>query len=102
MLDNAMVHKSRLTRMVMDSLGIPSVFLPIYCPEMAPVERAFLSIKSKLRSKLSCHVVKFDKDAGIKMIFMTIAQIKLESWFRHWNEAIKQAKRAIMTGGRQT
>ena len=52
-LDNATIHKARMTRKRMEELGIFPVFLPPYSPDLNPIEFPWKDMKRELAAKLS-------------------------------------------------
>ena len=61
-LDNARVHNSKLTTLFMHSCKLQTKFLPPYWLEIAPVERIFGAVNSKMRSIKFTSDVDFSKE----------------------------------------
>ena len=91
--DNARTHSSQLTKRIIKDFQFSVRFLAPYCPEVAPVEKAFGIIKSKMRAIEGSKLINFDKPGGIELIFELIASISQYSWRHEWIEIIKEWKR---------
>ena len=95
-LDNARTHSSKITKNKIKMLDMQVRFLAPYWPEVAPVERIFGRIKSKLRSIGGTLSIDFSRRKGIEVIFGLIFSISNESWQKAWLEVIKEAKKFII------
>ena len=95
-LDNTRTHSLKLTKRIIKGLPFSVRFLAPYCPEVAPVEKAFGIIKSKMRAIGGSKLIHFDKPDGIELIFELIASISQCSWKQTWIEIIKECKRTII------
>ena len=95
-LDNARTHSSKITKRAIQNLDIQTRFLAPYWPEVAPVERIFGKIKSKLRSMGGTLNIDFSRRKGVEIIFYLIWSIGKESWKSAWLEVIKEAKESIL------
>jgi DDE superfamily endonuclease len=51
-LDNATIHRAKLTRALADDLGIFLAFLPPYSPDLQPIEFGWKDLKRELAAKL--------------------------------------------------
>ena len=96
-MDNARTHSSRLTKKVIEGLEFKIRFLTPYCPEVAPVERVFGLIKSKLRFIGGTQSINFDKQEGIELIFELIISIREDSWKQTWIGVIREGRRSIVS-----
>lgn len=47
-LDNAKIHKAKITKIVAEILNINLVYLPPYCPFLNPIEKVWADIKREL------------------------------------------------------
>lgn len=95
-LDNARIHFAELYRRVLSKLQWEIQFIAPYCPETAPIEWAFGTIKSKLKRSTISRIINFDEKNDIYLILQMIAQIKFSSWQNVWIKVIKEAKRTLI------
>ncbi|MCH9625847.1 MAG: IS630 family transposase ISSsu3 [Chlamydiales bacterium] len=51
-LDNASFHKSAETRMLVEEAGCKLLFLPLYSPDLNPIEKYWANMKTKVRELL--------------------------------------------------
>ena len=68
LVDNARTHTSITTKKLVRTSKLNYRFLPPYWPEVAPVERTFRYLKSKLRRFSQARIVSFGKESGIRLI----------------------------------
>ena len=94
-LDNALIYSSKYTKEVVNRLEFELKFLPPYCPEIAPVERVFGAIKSKLRSRISTKTINFDRITGANILKETIDSIASITWKNAWSEVIRECSEVI-------
>jgi transposase len=52
-LDNATIHRAKLTRALAEDLGIFLAFLPPYSPDLQPIEFGWKDLKRELAAKLN-------------------------------------------------
>ena len=52
MVDNAWIHKARITRATAGDLSVFLVFLPPYSPDLQPIEFGWKDLKRELAAKL--------------------------------------------------
>jgi len=60
-LDNAKIHKSEKTKMIIQKAGCHLVFLPTYSPDLNPIEHTWAHKKQNIRSNM--HKFSSLKDA---------------------------------------
>ena len=94
--DNARIHSSIKTRKKIKELDLQVRFLAPYWPEVAPVERIFGMIKSKLRVLGGTLDIDFNKKKGVDMIFSIIRSLSKESWLKAWMDLVKEARLTIV------
>ena len=95
-IDNASTHLSGITQEVISKLDLQVKFGASYWPEVAPVERIFGKIKSKLRVMGRTTVIDFNKSKGAELIFQLIGSISKDSWLKSWKEVIKEGRKSIV------
>mmetsp|Transcript_17829 Transcript_17829/g.17550 ORF Transcript_17829/g.17550 Transcript_17829/m.17550 type:complete len:109 (+) Transcript_17829:1267-1593(+) len=88
-MDNASIHKSRLSQKIFTALEIEVWMLPSYTPEFAPVELMFRALKAKLRKRISGRKVDFSKASGIKLISASLEELTFGSWKKSWAQVIQ-------------
>ena len=66
MLDNTPYHRAGVVMNFLESSGIEFMFLPSYTPELAPVEKLFAQLKSKIE--------------GAEMIMLWFIRRKVPEW----------------------
>ena len=69
------IRTSRFTMAVIKCLNLDVKPLPLYCPEVAPVELVFRVIKAKLHSQSQAQIVDFSKRSGAELLKKTIYSI---------------------------
>ena len=87
-LDNATIHRAKLTRGRAEELGIFPVFLPPYSPDLNPIEFGWKDLKRELAAKL-----KFDAmiDASGPTALRLFEERK-NAYTAHWVESFITAK----------
>ena len=96
LMDNAPTHWSRLTKQWVEKLPFEVRFLAPYNPELAPVEKAFGTLKAKLRALEPTRNMDFGNKNGAELILSLVGKIKESRWMRAWVEAIKEAKQWVI------
>ena len=94
-LDNARVHNSKLTTLFMHSCKLQTKFLPPYWPEIAPVERIFWAVNSKMRSIKFTSDVDFSKKFGQSLILRLLNSFTNLTWSGAWIKVIEEWSRNI-------
>ena len=94
--DNARTHSFKITKSIIKELDLQVRFWAPYWPEVAPVERIFGKIKSKLRVLGGSMSIDFSKRKGVELIFRIINSIKKDSLMKAWIDVIKEAKMSII------
>ena len=94
-IDNASTHSSGLSQEIIESLDLKVKFMAPYWPEVAPVERIFGKLKSKLRSMGGSMTINFNKLKGAELIFKLINSIDTSSWYKAWKVVIIEARKSI-------
>ena len=95
-IDNASTHKSGITQKIIDSLDLQVKFNAAYWPEIAPVERIFGMMKSKMRRLGGSMTIDFSKRKDAEQIFMLINSIGESSLIKAWREVIREARKTII------
>ena len=95
-IDNASTHSSRITQEIIKNLHLQVKFGAAYWLEVAPVERAFGKLKSKLRAIGGSMTIDFSKRTRAELIFRLINSIGISSWIKAWMEVIREARKAIV------
>ena len=49
-VDNLSSHKGSQTRRIIEAAGARPLFLPLYSPDLSPIERAFSKLKIRLQN----------------------------------------------------
>jgi transposase len=81
LLDNSSVHRSKLVIETLDKCEMKYLFLPLYSPDLNPIELLWTKIKSILRKLKARTHGKLDE-----AIVYTLDSVKLEfivNWFKH-------------------
>ena len=94
--DNTRNNSSKITKSTIKELDLQVRFWSSYWPEVAPVERIFGKIKSKLRVLGGSMSIDFSKRKGVELIFRIINSIKKDSWMKARIDKIKEAKMSII------
>ena len=47
-MNNARIHKAKITKIVADILNINLIFLPPYCPFLNPIEKVWRDVKREI------------------------------------------------------
>ena len=92
LLDNATSHHSTFSTSIVQSLGLSAVYLPAYCPELAPVELCFKAVKSIIRSRYIHDKIDFSNEIGKNVIISTLSNISREYFSEWWRKAVVQLK----------
>ena len=94
-LDNARIHTSTFSKIVISHLKLRVKYLPPYCPELAPVEHVFRAIKAKLRSRSSIQTTDFNKQPGIETQKEAIDSFSKKTWMNVWVKVIHECFETI-------
>jgi len=87
-LDNATIHKAKLTRGTAEKLGVFLVPLPPYSPDLQPIEFGWKDLKRELAAKL-------DFDAMIDVCGPTALRLfeeRKQGYAAHWVESFVTIK----------
>jgi hypothetical protein len=89
-MDNASIHKSDEIRNMVEAQGMRIVFLPAYSPDLNPIEEAFSSIKSWIRTNRDYVLGEIAGYGGepFKVLWdpdavFSVTPEKALGWFRH-------------------
>jgi len=52
-MDNASFHKSQKTKELIESVGCKLIFLPLYSPDLNPIEKFWANMKRWIKAKIS-------------------------------------------------
>jgi transposase len=80
-MDNASIHKLDAIEDALDAAGAGLLFLPVYSPDLNPIEHGWSKVKACLRA-LKPRTVPALLDALVAA-FATITPHDLQGWFRH-------------------
>ena len=94
--DNAATHSSYMTKSIIKEFDLQVRFGAPYWPEVAPVERIFGKIKSKLRALGGSLGIHFGKRKRAELIFCLINSICIDSFLSAWIDVIKEARMTIV------
>ena len=93
--DNARTHTSIKTKSKIKELDMQVRFMAPYWPEVAPIERVFGKIKSKLRVLGGTLDIDFSLRKGVEIIFSLLKSLEVQSWMKAWVEVIKESRFTI-------
>ena len=79
---NAPTHTSILARSATNKLGVKTVLIAPYSPELAAVEIVFHQIKNKMTAYLRDYDTNFDKKEGIMTLFSSLSSLSAIQIFR--------------------
>ena len=94
--DNARTHTANLTKKICTNIKPRIHFLPPYWPEVAPVEKIFGVVKSKMKSRQDYWNLDFSKEEGATKIIKTLSSLEGKTWLGAWRETIKSCRDAIV------
>ena len=94
-MDNCPYQTSGSTKDKLREWKVNVLYLPPYCPELAPVELMFRSLKSKLRSFRSNESISYLSQKGIDLVTATLAKIRSKEIQSYWGQLYKEVKQCI-------
>lgn len=80
-LDNLSVHKSPRVEELLASRGVRVIYLPPYCPDLNPIEKAWSKLKSYLRKEGARTYIALGR--AIARGLERITSSDALAWFRH-------------------
>ena len=87
LMDNWSVHRAMNVRNYLRKQGVIAIYIPPYCPELAPVETYFSFLKGRLIQNSESEMIDLKKDEAITKIWECVCEVqrdyikKLWSWF---------------------
>ena len=96
LLDNASVQSSNKATNYFKENSLNIMFLPSYCPECAPTEYFFNSVKQKLRNNRLNYQISWRSNQAIKLITESIKRVKNQEIIRYWRSAMHVYKESIL------
>ena len=97
LVDNAIIHTSKLTKSICEGMNILLRLTPPYWPEVAPVEQIFCALKSKLVSSECKGANNFGKIRGLTHIANWLGELSSETWMGAWTNVCQEMKRTIVS-----
>ena len=94
--NNARTHSSIFSKSIIKELNLEVRFWAPYWQEVAPVERIFGKIKSKLRVLGGSMNIDFSKKKGVELIFRIINSINKDSLLKAWIDVIKEVRMTVV------
>ena len=80
-MDNCSIHKGKRVRELIEARGCQLLFLPVYSPDLSPIEEAFSKVKTVLRS-IGARTREALYEA-LEYAITTITANDAHGWFRH-------------------
>ena len=82
-LDNCSIHHVESIHELFEASGVLLLFLPSYSPDLMPIEEAFSSVKSYLRSHNDCLQATDDPLPIFRAAFESISPEQCQAWITH-------------------
>ena len=79
--DNLAVHKRVSVRTRLEQKGASLLFLPPYSPDLNPIEKAWLKMKTRLRSAAARSYDELEH--AVRDAFLALSIHDIQGWFRH-------------------
>lgn len=79
-LENVSIHKGPKGREIMEARGCHVLFLPVYSPDVSPIEEAFSTLKAILR-RIGARTHEALQEA-IAAAWLTVRAVDADGWFR--------------------
>ena len=71
------------------------MFLPQYCPELAPVELFFVRVKKSIATRKTNEMVIFDNQTGCEILSEIVASIDRMTIIKMWDHFISQQEQLV-------
>ena len=94
-LDNASIHKSKSMKKQYINEGFRVIFLPAYAPELAPIEKYFSIIKSRMLKEASGVQLSWSSDDTIERLSKVIAKTTREEIISLWSTLTREMKSCL-------
>jgi transposase len=85
-MDNAAIHRFEGGRVLaewLDSFGVTVIYLPVYSPELNPVELLFNKFKTVLRRYEFRNILQFNIHVGVYRALQEITVSDLRGFYNH-------------------
>ena len=89
-LDNASIHKSKSMRRLYLDEGLRVIFLPAYAPELAPIEKYFSIIKSRMLKEASGIQLNWRSNNAMEKLSRVFMKTTREEIIRLWTTLTKE------------
>ena len=89
-LDNASIHKSKSMRRLYLNEGLRVIFIPAYTPELAPIEKYFSIIKSRMLKEASGIQLNWRSNNAVEKLSRMSTKTIREEIIRLWTTLTKE------------
>ena len=94
-LDNWSIHRAQMVREYWINLGLRLLYIPAYCPELAPIEIYSAQVKAKLTKGIKGLQIDLKKDSFIEELSNCIYSVQKESISKIWSNFVNTICRWI-------
>ncbi len=94
-LDNAAVNRSQMTRSALEELGLQTLYLPAYTPQLAPVEAIFGIVKGRMSGIKVPRPVRFGSPEGEELLKGELDRVESKSILQSFTLSIRWARQYL-------
>ena len=98
-MDNSSIHWSEKVQDYLIKEGIACIFLPQYCPELAPIELFFGQVKKSMATRKTNEIVTLNNQTGCEILSEIITSIDRMVIIKIWDHFISQLKQLVSRVG---
>ena len=98
-MDNSSIHLSEMVQDYLIKEGIVCIFLPQYCPELAPIKLFFRQIKKSMATRKTNEIVTLNNQTGCEILSEIITFIGRMTIIKILYHFISQLKQLVSRFG---